>query len=99
MKIFISICLVLIMATSVTVPLLVQWQGDDVCEIKENKSADDADDTFKIGKEKEVYVLNSHFSFKFDAFSSELSRKTLYFKHDALISEKHTFLPELPPEA
>ena len=87
------------MATSVTVPLLVQWQGDDVCEMKESKSDDDADDTFKIGKEKEVYVLNSHFSFKFDAFSSESSRKTLYFKHDALISEKHTSLPELPPEA
>ena len=55
MKNFISICLVLIMATSVTVPLLVQWQGDDVCEMKESKSDDDADDTFKIGKEKEIY--------------------------------------------
>ena len=87
------------MATSVTVPLLVQWQGDDVCEMKESKSDDNADDTFKIGKEKEVYILNSHLSILFDAFSSEASRKTLYFKHDALISEKHTFLPELPPEA
>ena len=99
MKNFISMCLVLIMTTSVIVPFLVQWQGDDVCEMKESKSDDDTEDTFKIGKEKEVYVLNSHFSFKFDAFSSESSRKTLYFKHDALISEKHTFLPKLPPEA
>ena len=99
MKIFISICLVLIMATSVTVPLLVQWQNDDVCEMKESKSDDNADDTLKIGKEKEVYILDSHLSIHFDAFSSEDSRKTLYFKHDALVSEKHTFLPELPPEA
>ena len=87
------------MATSVTVPLLVQWQNDDVCEMKESKSDNDTDDTFKIGKEKEVYILNSHLSIHFDAFSSEESRKKCYFNHDALISEKHTFLPELPPEA
>ena len=87
------------MATSVTVPLLVQWQGDDVCEMKESKSDDNADDTLKIGKEKEVYILNSHLSLHFDAFSSKESRKKRYFNHNAPISEKHTLLPELPPEA
>ena len=87
------------MATSVTVPLLVQWQSDDVYEMKERNSDDDADDALKVGKEKEVYILNSHFAIKFNAYSSSESRKTLYFKHDALLSEKHTFLLEIPPEA
>lgn len=87
------------MAISVTAPLWVKWQCNDMYEMKESNADDDADDTLKIGKEKEVYILNTHFSIKFNAFSSEESRKTLYFKHDALISEKHTFLPELPPEA
>jgi hypothetical protein len=86
------------MATSVTVPLLVQWQGEDVYEMKE-KSADDTDDDLKEGKEKDVYTFFIQISTKFGAFSNENTPEKQYYKHDSAVSENHSALPDLPPEA
>jgi hypothetical protein len=85
------------MMTSVTLPLLVQWQGEDVCELKESKG-EDSDDEFKIGKEKEVYIINGLLPMLAPALSSEKTKEKQYYKHDCLVSEKHSFLPEIPPE-
>lgn len=98
MKFFLSICLALIMAASVTVPLMVQWQGEDVYEMKE-KSADDTDDDLKESKEKSIYVLNINISSKFNVFFNENTSEKQYHKYDSAISENHASLPELPPEA
>lgn len=98
MKFFLSICLALIMAASVTVPLMVQWQGEDMYEMKE-KNADDTDDDFKEGKEKNLYVLHIKLLSKFNVFSNENTSEKQYHKHDSAISENHASLPELPPEA
>ena len=100
MKILLSIFLVLVMATSVAVPLLVQWQGDDAYEMKE-KNADDTDDEGKEkeGKEKDSYTYFIQILTKHGAFFDENTPEKQYFKHDSAISENHASLPELPPEA
>ncbi len=88
------------MAASVTVPLMVQWQSEDVYEMKE-KSADDTDDDLKEDKEKEkgLYVLHIKLLSKSSVFSNENTPEKQYYKHDSAISENHASLPELPPEA
>ncbi|MDZ7880577.1 MAG: hypothetical protein U5L45_23070 [Saprospiraceae bacterium] len=98
MKLLLSISLLIIMMASVTVTTLVQWQGEDVCELKESKESD-ADDEFKIGKEKEVYTINSLISMLFSDAQSEKTKEKLYYLHECLVSENHSFLPKIPPEA
>jgi hypothetical protein len=99
MKLLLAISLLIIMIANVTVPVLVQWQSEDVCEIKDGKSEGDSDDEFKIGKEKEVYIVNSYFALIFPAFFSEKTKEKQYYKHDCLMSENHAKQLEMPPEA
>jgi hypothetical protein len=99
MKLLLSISLLVIMIASVTVPVLAQWQNEDVCEIKDGKSEGDSDDEFKVGKEKEVYITGGYFSLILPTFSSEKTKEKQYFKHDCLISENHAKQLEMPPEA
>jgi hypothetical protein len=87
------------MIASVTVPVLVQWQCEDVCEMKECKSEGDSDDEIKVGKEKEVYISNRFFSILFSDFFSEKTDEKQYYKHDCLISENHAKQLEMPPDA
>jgi hypothetical protein len=98
MKLLLSISLIIIMIASVTVPLVVQWQEEDIYELKESNS-DDSDDEFKVGKEKEIYVINSFISALAPVLSAEKNKEKQYYQHDCLVSEKHSFLPEIPPEA
>jgi hypothetical protein len=97
MKLLLSISLIIIMITSVAVPLLVQWQSEDVCEMKESKG-DDSDDEFKIGKEKEVYIINPLLAALAPVMISEITKEKQYYQHESLISENYSFLPEIPPE-
>jgi hypothetical protein len=99
MKLLLSISLLIIMIASVAVPVVAQWQGEDVCEVKGGKSEGDSDDEFKVGKEKEVYVSNGHFSLILAAFSSEKTSEKQYHKLDCLISENHAQRLEMPPDA
>jgi hypothetical protein len=87
------------MIASVTVPVLAQWQGEDLCEFKDGKNEGDSDDEFKIGKEKEVYISNGYFSLVFAVHSLEKTNEKQYYKHDGLISENHAQRLEMPPEA
>ena len=98
MKLLLSISLLIIMIASVAVPVLAQWQSEDVCEIKDSKSQD-SDDEFKVGKEKEVYVANRHLSLLFAPFILEKNNEKQYYKHDCLISENHALQLDMPPEA
>jgi hypothetical protein len=97
MKLLLSISLLIIMIASVAVPVLAQWQSEDLCETKDSKS--DSDDEFKVGKEKEVYVSNGYFSLVLAAFYAEETNEKQYYKHDCLISENHAKQLEMPPEA
>jgi hypothetical protein len=99
MKLFLSISLIVIMIASITVPLLIQWQDEDVCELKECKSDEDSDDEFKVGKEKEVYLSNGHSFILSALYSSEKNKEKQYFKHDCLISNYHASQLEMPPDA
>lgn len=87
------------MIASVTVPVLAQWQGEDVCELKDGKGEGDSDDDFKVGKEKEVYISNGYFSLILPAFYLEKTNEKQYYKLDCLISENHASRLEMPPEA
>jgi hypothetical protein len=86
------------MMASVIVPLVVQWQDKDSYELKESNS-DDSEDEFKVGKEKEVYIINRLIAGLVPILSSERTKEKQYYKHDCLVSENHSFLPEIPPEA
>ncbi len=99
MKLLFSISLLIIMITSVAVPVLAQWQGEDVCEVKDGKGESDSDDEFKVGKEKEVYVAKNFFALISSAFSLEKTNEEQYYKHDCLISENHAQRLEMPPDA
>jgi hypothetical protein len=99
MKSFLSIFLLIVMIASVAVPVLVQWQSEDMCELKESKSDENSDDELKVGKEKEVYISNSYFSIHFAAFLLEKTTEEQYHKHDCLISENHAMQLDMPPEA
>jgi hypothetical protein len=99
MKLLLSIFLLIIMIASVAVPVLAQWQGEDVCELKDGKNEKDSDDEFKVGKEKEVYVSHNLFSLIVGAFYLENTNEKQYYKHDCLISENHAKQLEMPPEA
>jgi hypothetical protein len=99
MKLLLSIFLLIIMIASVTVPVLAQWQGEDVSEVKDGKKESDSDDEFKIGKEKEVYLTNGYFSLVLTAFSSAKTKEKQYYQHDCLISENHAQRLEMPPDA
>ena len=87
------------MVIGVVVPSMVQWQGEDVCEMKEKGGDDDTDEDYKIGKEKDIYAFSIQILTKPNAFSKENSREKQYFQHDSAVSENHAFLPEMPPEA
>lgn len=87
------------MIASVTVPVLAQWQSEDVSEVKDSKGENDSDDEFKVGKEKEVYLTGGYFSLILPAFSSEKTKEKQYYKHDCLISENHALQLDMPPEA
>jgi hypothetical protein len=99
MKLLLSIFLLIIMIASVAVPVLAQWQGEDMCEMKDGKNEKDSDDEFKVGKEKEVYISSGYFSLLFAAFSLEKTNEKQYYKHDCLISENHAQRLEMPPDA
>jgi hypothetical protein len=85
------------MIASVVVPVVVHWQSDDLCELKESKSDENSDDELKADKE-EVYVINNLLSILAPALSSEKTKEKQYYKHECLVSENHSFLPEIPPE-
>ncbi len=99
MKLLLSISLLILMIASVTVPVLVQWQNEAMLEIKDFKGEGDSDDEFKVGKEKEMYLLNSFYPLFLSAFFSEKNNEKQYYKHDCLISENHALQLEMPPEA
>jgi hypothetical protein len=99
MKLLLSISLLILMIASVTVPVLAQWQCEDVSEVKDSKGEGDSDDEYKIGKEKEVYISNGYFSLVFAAFCLEKTNEKQYYKHDCLISENHAQRLEMPPDA
>jgi hypothetical protein len=101
MKSFFSIFFLLLMVASVTVSVIEQWQGEDISELKENKSndADDTDGEEKVGKEKEVYTLNHNIFIETLLFPTEKLKKTNNYGKNTFISELYASLPELPPEA
>jgi hypothetical protein len=99
MKLLLSTFLLIIMIASVTVPVLVQWQGEDVSEVKDGKNEGDSDDEFKVGKEKEVYITNGYFSLILAVSSLEKTSEKQYYVHDCLISENHAQRLEMPPDA
>ena len=86
------------MLANVSFSFVQQMQGSDLYELKEC-STDDADEKSKVEKEKEIYHLKNNHFFQIDGFSLAKLRKQIVIKSDFLISERHTFLPELPPEA
>ena len=86
------------MVASVSVSFIEQLQDGDMYELKECKT-DDADEKSKVEKEKEIYSLENHSHIKIDVFSLLKLRKQIVIVSDNLISERHIFLPELPPEA
>jgi hypothetical protein len=97
MKLLLPIFLTIIMMASVTVPLVVQLQGEDMYELKES-NGDDSDNEFKVGKEKEVYIMNSFLSTLVPALRDKKTKEKQYYLHDRLFSENHSFLPEIPPD-
>jgi hypothetical protein len=99
MKSFLSISLFIIMIASVVVPVVVQWQSTDVCELKESKSDENSDNELKVGKEKEVYISNGYFSILFADVLLVKTKERQYHKHDCLISENHALQLDMPPEA
>ena len=97
MKHFLSIFLLIIMVTSLSVSAVEQLKDGDIYELKECKT-DDADEKSKVEKEKEVYNFESNSLLQIDDFSLAKLKKQIVIKNDNLKSERHTFLPELPPE-
>jgi hypothetical protein len=99
MKVIYAIFFLLVMFTSVTVSVMEQWQGEDVSELKESKT-DDLDDTDGEEKiEKEIYTFNQHNLLEIAFFLTKKLKKDNQYDKGSFISELHTFLPELPPEA
>ena len=100
MKYFLAIFLLTVMLANVSVSFVQQMKGSDLYELKEC-STDDADEKSKVEKEKEkeTYHLNNNTHIQFDVFSLAKLRKQIVVKSNRLISERHTLLPELPPEA
>ncbi len=88
------------MLASVSVSFVEQMKGGDLYEFKECNT-DDADEKRKVEKEKEkeIYHLKPNSFIKKDVFSLAMLKKQIAIKLDNLISERHTLLPELPPEA
>ncbi len=60
---------------------------------------EDAKDEIKVEKEKQTYTYKKINFFQINPIIEENMKQTLYYKHDELISECHTFLPKMPPEA
>ena len=98
MKYFLSIFLLIVMLANVSVAFVQQMQQSDLYELKEC-STDDADEKSKVEKEKEIYHLKNNPLVQIDVFSLAKLRKQIVVKSNRLISERHIFLPELPPEA
>ncbi len=99
MKYFISLFLITVIFANVAAPLVEQLKGEKICILLED-SDEEGKDEIKVEKEKETYIYNKTvIHHKYVPIITENLRETLYFKHDELISECHTFLPEMPPEA
>ena len=98
MKYFLSIFLLIVMLANVSFSFVQQMQGSDLYELKECNT-DDADEKSKVEKEKEIYHLKNNHFIQIDVFSLAKLRKQIVGRSNCLISERHTFLPELPPEA
>lgn len=98
MKYFLSIFLLIIMLASVSVSFVEQMKGGDLYEFKECNT-DDADEKSKVEKEKEIYHLKNNPQLQIDVFSLAKLRKQIIVEDNCLISERHTLLLELPPEA
>lgn len=88
------------MLTSVSVSFVNQLKSGDIYELKECNT-DDADEKSKVEKEKEkeIYNFENNSPVQIDVFSLAKLKKQIVIKNDNLISERHFFLPELPPEA
>ena len=86
------------MVMSLSVSVVEQLQKGDIYEIKECKT-DDTNEKSKVEKEKEIYNFENNSLLQLDVFSLANLRKQIVIKNNDLISERHTFLPELPPEA
>ncbi len=98
MKYFLSIFLLIVMLGNVSLSFVEKMHGCDIYELKECGS-DDADGKSKVEKEKEIDHLKNNPLVLNDVFSLANLRKQIVIKGDFLISERHTLLPELPPEA
>ena len=98
MKYFSAIFLFIVMLANLSVSFVEQMQGSDLYEIKECNT-DDADEKSKVEKEKEIYHLKNNPFVQIDVFSLATLKKQIVIENDSLISERHTFLPELPPKA
>ena len=86
------------MLANLSISFVQQMHQRDLNELKEC-STDDADEKNKVEKEKETYHLKNNPLIQIDVFSLAQLRKQIVLKNDYLISERHIFLPELPPEA
>lgn len=86
------------MLASVSVSFVEQMKGGDLYEFKECNT-DDADEKSKVEKEKEIYHLKNNPQLQIDVFSLAKLRKQIIVEDNCLISERHTLLLELPPEA
>lgn len=99
MKSVFSIFLLIIMMTNVSVTYMQQVKLGFKYELKESNT-DDADENIEVEKEKgkEVYHSN-HLNFDDHLFNLAYIKNIIVCSNDHLFSERHTFLPELPPEA
>ena len=100
MKNFLAIFLLIVMVVNVSVSFVQQMQGRDLYELKECNT-DDADEKSKVEKEKEkeIYHFNANSHIKTSFFNLIKLKKQIFIKNDNLVSERHTLLPEFPPEA
>ena len=103
MKSYFAAFLLLIMTTNLAVTLVHQLHGDKMYVSTEFGTDDtDEDGKSKTEKEKEkesfafscIPTLGNAWRSAPDGHS-----KSLIHKDDRPVSERHTFLPELPPEA
>jgi hypothetical protein len=98
MKYFLSLFLITVILANIAAPLVEQLKGEKICLLMEDGD-EDGKDEIKVKKEKETYTFSRLNFFQLNPIIEENIRQNLYFKHDELISECHTFLPKMPPEA
>lgn len=98
---FISVILLLFaMSANLVLSVVEQLCGDDIaCQWE--CGTDDTDEekkNEKEEKEKEVYLWKHYAAIEGCNFGKCL-KKSLFPDHEGVLSDAHTFLPEMPPDA